>query len=228
MIDFATLQGLTIPEGVVTQITDASGRVLWSAAPAFDGFIYLRPSADIFVDSSIALTPSTATAAYMLINVEVSDGAATTIGVTASTDATYVTGEAQFSLGGDVPKQIPTVTDIYVDVSASVPDSGDYEDPAASLQISVFINGSTYLMLPPNADAMHNGFEGVSFGDSQECRNAYETPQMCAIINEYVAANGVLPNIDLRIKFSNTHTHYLRQTYQCLMVGRALYSNVTL
>lgn len=31
MIDFATLQGWTIPEGVVTQITDASGRVLWSA-----------------------------------------------------------------------------------------------------------------------------------------------------------------------------------------------------
>ncbi len=31
MIDFSTLQGLTIPEGVVTQITDASGRVLWAA-----------------------------------------------------------------------------------------------------------------------------------------------------------------------------------------------------
>ena len=28
-IDFSTLQGLTIPEGVVTQIADASGRVLW-------------------------------------------------------------------------------------------------------------------------------------------------------------------------------------------------------
>lgn len=28
-IDFATLQGLTIPEGVVKQITDAAGRVLW-------------------------------------------------------------------------------------------------------------------------------------------------------------------------------------------------------
>lgn len=28
-IDFATLQGLTIPEGNVTQITDASGNVLW-------------------------------------------------------------------------------------------------------------------------------------------------------------------------------------------------------
>lgn len=31
MIDFSTLQGLTIPEGVVTQIADASGRMLWSA-----------------------------------------------------------------------------------------------------------------------------------------------------------------------------------------------------
>lgn len=30
-INFATLQGLTIPEGVVTQIADASGRILWSA-----------------------------------------------------------------------------------------------------------------------------------------------------------------------------------------------------
>ena len=31
MIDSSTMQGLTIPEGVVTQITDASGVVLWSA-----------------------------------------------------------------------------------------------------------------------------------------------------------------------------------------------------
>lgn len=30
MIDFATLQGLTIPEGVVTQIADAAGNVLWA------------------------------------------------------------------------------------------------------------------------------------------------------------------------------------------------------
>lgn len=30
-IDFATLQGLTTPRGVVTQIADASGRVLWMA-----------------------------------------------------------------------------------------------------------------------------------------------------------------------------------------------------
>ena len=30
MIDFSTLKGLTIPEGVVTQITDESGRVIWA------------------------------------------------------------------------------------------------------------------------------------------------------------------------------------------------------
>lgn len=32
MINFATLQGLSIPEGVVTQITDASGRVIWAVS----------------------------------------------------------------------------------------------------------------------------------------------------------------------------------------------------
>ena len=31
MINFSTLQDLTIPDGVVTKITDASGMVLWSA-----------------------------------------------------------------------------------------------------------------------------------------------------------------------------------------------------
>lgn len=45
MIDFSTLQGLTIPEGVVTQIADASGRVLWKAGPVIiqftvDGVVY--------------------------------------------------------------------------------------------------------------------------------------------------------------------------------------------
>ena len=34
MIDFSTLKSLEIPEGVVTQITDASGNVLWSAVKA--------------------------------------------------------------------------------------------------------------------------------------------------------------------------------------------------
>lgn len=39
MIDFATLQGLAIPEGVVTQIADASGRVLWALQTGSDKVI---------------------------------------------------------------------------------------------------------------------------------------------------------------------------------------------
>ena len=31
-IDFSTLQGLTIPEGVVTEIKDAGGRVIWAVS----------------------------------------------------------------------------------------------------------------------------------------------------------------------------------------------------
>lgn len=33
-MNFATLKGLAIPEGNVTQITDASGNVLWKKAPS--------------------------------------------------------------------------------------------------------------------------------------------------------------------------------------------------
>ena len=41
MIDFATLQGLNIPEGAVVQIEDAQGRVLW-ALPVASGSVVLE------------------------------------------------------------------------------------------------------------------------------------------------------------------------------------------
>ena len=42
MINFSTLKSLTIPEGNVTKITDASGQILWSATIKFtiNGDIY--------------------------------------------------------------------------------------------------------------------------------------------------------------------------------------------
>lgn len=43
-IDFATLQGLTIPEGVVTQITDASGNILWSVGGKVVSLTNLLPA----------------------------------------------------------------------------------------------------------------------------------------------------------------------------------------
>jgi hypothetical protein len=62
-IDFAKVTGLEIPEGIVTQITDASGRVLWSAiknvkvtiTSQWDGFD--GDSASITVKSSKPFVP---------------------------------------------------------------------------------------------------------------------------------------------------------------------------
>lgn len=84
-INFATLQGLTIPEGVVTQITDAAGNVLWSANQE-TSILYLRPSADISINHS--LYPADSTAAYLLIGEEEPDGASTYISHTFVADDT--------------------------------------------------------------------------------------------------------------------------------------------
>ena len=60
-IDFSTIQGITIPEGVVTQIADSSGRVLWSAMPlltvtsTFEGM--WGGSAEITVTSETPFAP---------------------------------------------------------------------------------------------------------------------------------------------------------------------------
>ena len=97
-MNFATLKGLTIPEGNVTQITDASGRVLWSSAPPFDGIVYLRPTAD--VSGTYSVYP-TGMAGYACIDEEVADG-----------DSTYIYSNgisADFMLTGTIPKGV-TVT----------------------------------------------------------------------------------------------------------------------
>lgn len=50
-INFATLQGVTIPEGNVTEIKDASGKVLWSAVkPATITLSFTRNGGGSFSD----------------------------------------------------------------------------------------------------------------------------------------------------------------------------------
>ena len=46
MIDFATLQGLTIPEGVVAKIEDAAGNVLWRAGVSEAALLNMGNSAE--------------------------------------------------------------------------------------------------------------------------------------------------------------------------------------
>ena len=55
-INFGTLQGLTIPEGVVTQIADAAGRVLWSA---------VKPMCTVTIKSMIGARTASSTTAFM-------------------------------------------------------------------------------------------------------------------------------------------------------------------
>lgn len=63
MIDFSTLKGLTIPEGVITQIADARGKVLWSAVDNLTvTMTQANPSdvtASISWDGGSASTPGT-------------------------------------------------------------------------------------------------------------------------------------------------------------------------
>lgn len=89
MIDFSTLKGLTIPEGAVTQITDAAGNVLWKQAPSeakitiignggnyanvvIDGVTY-NTAAEVTVPIGTVITPtipSTAQGAGVYYNFE--------------------------------------------------------------------------------------------------------------------------------------------------------------
>ena len=91
-MNFATLKGLTIPEGVVTQIADASGRVLWKSGPSV-ATVILRPTADIQFGYNAYPAGS---AGYSCIDEEVADG-----------DATYIYGasyaQTQFTMSGTIP-----------------------------------------------------------------------------------------------------------------------------
>lgn len=223
MIDFSTLQGLTIPEGVVTQIADANGEVLWKLATEDEGEIYyLRPSADISVDSTLTLTPADATAAYMLINEEVSDGASTRIGVAASSEVTNVSGSASFSLEGYVPETISRVIDFKVAISGDTPSStvtvDGFPTNGSSIRASIYINGAA-IVCNFSADATSDLFQGASYSVRYPngfmrvgASGRYEEVSkevILAEINDYITANGVLPNIELGIEL---HASYVSVT----------------
>lgn len=94
-INFSTLKGLTITEGNVTQIADASGRVLWKQAPK-SVTVILRPTADIenSQNNNHSVYPAESSR-FACIDEEVADG-----------DATYIYGNScttEFMLTGTIP-----------------------------------------------------------------------------------------------------------------------------
>lgn len=89
-IDFTGITGVSDDYGVVTQIADAQGNVLWSAVPP-ETTIILRPTGDRGAGGShedCAKYPADAEYYYSLVNEEVADDA-----------ATYIIGDAGFDYG---------------------------------------------------------------------------------------------------------------------------------
>ena len=185
MIDFSTLQGLTIPEGVVTQIAK-DGVVLWSAIrEKVVGSICLRPSADISVGH--ILYPSNSTSAYLLINEEVSDGSSTYIVSAVSSErSTY--GYAN-----------PTVSTFKLSNIEQLP-SRRY------IITSVNIIGATYTTSQTGTfkNELTLVVNGVSISTVVETKQKvdfdHSVPDAIGLINEYLMTTGALPDINITIR----------------------------
>ena len=175
MIDFSTLQGLTIPEGVVIQITDASGKVIWNGKKL--GSAILRPSADIYVGHR--LIPASSTEAYLLINEEVSDGISTYIMV-----SNEPVSESKFAMTNTTQLEVSKYTILSAIIYGDIPSENKSGD--SYYEFILEING-----VETSAYRIHGGSKGdftISAIDA------------IPLINEVVAVTGMLPNINIIIK----------------------------
>lgn len=182
MIDFSTLQSLSIPEGVVTQIADASGRVLWNAVrEIIAGSLYLRPSADI----SLGHEPFPHDGiGYLKINEEVSDKSSTYITSEHVLDSVTSTSKFKLSVTGELPDKLLRITSVNIaGESKSSPTSSINAQNDFKLEI--------------------NGVETsvVTQIDTKDDGNTIDIniPDAIGLINEYVVINGILPDINLII-----------------------------
>lgn len=181
-MNFATLKGLTIPDGNVTQITDASGRVIWSGRELIQGSIILRPSADISVGH--ALIPTDSTSAYLLINEEEQDGSATYIYSSSTEDRTY--SKSKFKLG--VSSQSINEPMVISSVSIMGQTQANSSSGSSQNEFTLEINGveiGTYMRT--------------------ESKSAFDIlcgSNEAGAINEFLATNKVLPDINIIIESS--------------------------
>ena len=158
---------------VVTQITDASGRVLWEKIAA--GSVIWRPTATISCDATAYPNVSAYIGnEHLLINEEVSDG-----------DATYlwsngVNRTAEFQLGGKIPPINRTITSV---TWYAVPWSGSANDVWVTLYIAGQKLAKTGYI---SADKDSNGSFDVAV----------------TLINNYLAENKAFPPITAEMTFN--------------------------
>ena len=183
MIDFSTLQGLTIPEGVVTQIADASGRVLWSAVKEV-GTLILRPSADIYMNHA-DMPAGIPQIGYNKINEEVSDGPSTYISANQMMDAGTYESKFRLSITSEYPNKQLRITSVNV--------AGES-----------YSNGLTSSINGRNDFALEINGVKTSVVTQIETKNggtAFDIliPDAIGMINEYVAINKRLPDVNIII-----------------------------
>lgn len=151
-----------------------------------EGLVYLRPSADVSITGSLTLVPAEATAAYLLVNDVETDGNATRIMVS---DSSSASGTATFKLAGTTPNHISRVTNLHLVISgASENITGKYCDAV----VSVITAQATYVA---RANGSMNGYAPTEtiIGQSEN---------LLTELNNYLAKNGVLPDLDLSVHLS--------------------------
>ena len=187
-INFATLQDLTIPEGVVTEIKDASGNVLWQAIRNYIDTLYLRPSADISFTG--AKYPEDLAYGYLAISEKVADGYATYIGESKQAmNNAYASAEGTFALTLDENVSIKKILNGEIGVVYSLSDGDVYTQPETSgITVQVNVLGSVYELINVSDDGneLYNGLRTLTIPNG-----------MITSLNSYLNANGALPDISL-------------------------------
>ena len=207
MIDFSTLQGLSIPEGAVTQIADASGKVIWSAVKSVVGDFYLRPSADISVGHMFArngtvvayhdgYTNEGERPVYVFINEEVSDE-----------NSTYLLAESvfngtrysNFATSGALPNRIKNILSSQICVSGYTYTKGD--GMYSELSVIVCVDNNE-IEIP------------IGFTNNAEVYEFVEkaSGEVSSAINTHLANNGVFPSVNVKIKTNTSSTSSIKSS----------------
>lgn len=216
-IDFATLQGLTIPEGVVTQITDASGRVLWSAEKVAVGSWYLRPSSDISTEhcfirdgSAVAYPDGYSISGenkegerpvFVFINEEVSDEDAAYLQASLFQGVRY----SHFNISGNLPSRMKSIVTSVIGVSGYIyledaSSTDGKSPPSASASIIVCIDNEEVEIPVPFTNSNERTFELFEV----------ESSALTLAINTFMENNGNgFPSLTMKVKtdtFKDTTT----------------------
>lgn len=201
-IDFSKITGLSDSRGVITQITDASGRVLWSAvANDLPGTFYLIPSAVLSKEGNYTNNPMVSPTlgdASSFINEAVADDDATYIQCSASGQGVSQEATFVFALSGFPKGKVTKVNSLLGGIRFHLSHNGsDNSGDYGNVHIYACVGGVDYNFYT------NFGYlpTGVWTTDERSLSNSSE---LLSYINQYIAANNAPPEITLKVHLSVT------------------------